>query len=103
MLRATCVEISPGTVSSKMTLEENNCNITKLEMVKSDADVTVTAERDIDAVIPMKQEHCSVPEDCDRISVSPLLYLLIYEFFKFELVKSVNFTYTCLATSASHR
>jgi hypothetical protein len=66
--------------SSKTTLEENNCNITKLDMVKSDADVTVTGERDIDAVIWMKQEHCSVPEDCDRIAVSLLLYLLIYDF-----------------------
>ena len=76
-LRATCGEISPGTMSSKVTLKENNCNITKLDMVKSDADVTVTGERDIDAVIRMKQE----PEDCDQIAVSPLLHLLIYDFF----------------------
>jgi hypothetical protein len=85
MLRATCAELSPGTVSSKMTLEENNCNITKLDMVKSDADVTVTGERDIDAVIQMKREPyavpCCVPEDCDGITVSLVLYLLIYVFF----------------------
>jgi hypothetical protein len=76
-------------------------------MVKSDADVTVTGERDIDAVIRMKQESyaidCRVPEDCDGIMVSPLLYLLIYGCLKFELAKSVKFTCTCLATAASHR
>jgi head-tail adaptor len=84
MLRATCAEISRGTVSSKTTLEENNCNITKLDMVKRDADITVTGERDIDAVIRMKQEphavHCSVSEGCDRIMVSPLLCLLMFFF-----------------------
>jgi hypothetical protein len=83
--RVTCAEISSGTIPSEMTSEENNCNITKLDMVKSDADVTVTGERDIEAVIRIKQEpsevHCSVPEDCDRITVSPLSHLLIYVFF----------------------
>jgi hypothetical protein len=68
-------------------------------MEKNDADVTVTVKRDIDAVFRMKQEpyavHCSVLEDCDGITVSPQLCLLIYDFFKFELAKSVNFTYTC--------
>jgi len=85
ILRATCAELSPGTVPSETTSEENNCNITKLDMVKSDADVTVTGERDIEAVIRIKQEpsevHCSVPEDCDGIKVSPLSHLLIYVFF----------------------
>jgi hypothetical protein len=80
----TCSVISRGPASSKTTLEENNCNITKLDMAKSDADVTVTGERETDAVIRMKQEPyavpCSVPEDCDRIMVSPLLCLLIYVF-----------------------
>jgi hypothetical protein len=84
MLLATCAELSPGTVFSRTTLEENNCNITKLDMVKSDADVTETGERNIDAVNRMKQEPyaepCCVPEDCDPITVSPLLYLLIYVF-----------------------
>jgi hypothetical protein len=50
-------------------------------MVKNDAAVTVTGERDIDADVWMKPEPyalpCGVPEDCDRITVSPLLYLLI--------------------------
>jgi len=76
--------VPTGTVSSKATLEEDNCNTTKLDMVKNDADVTVNVKRDIDAVFRMKQEpcavHCSVPEDCDGITVSPLLYLLIYDF-----------------------
>jgi len=53
-------------------------------MVKSDANVTVSGQGDIDAVTRMKQGpydvHCSVPEDCDRITVSPLLYLLIFFF-----------------------
>lgn len=53
-------------------------------MVKNDANVTVSGQEDIDAVIGMKQGpyavHCSVPEDCDRITVSPLLYMLIYFF-----------------------
>jgi hypothetical protein len=76
-----CSMISRGTASSKTTLEENNCSITKLDMAKSDAGVTVTGERESDAVIRMKQEPyavpCSVPEDCDRITVSHLLCLLI--------------------------
>lgn len=54
-------------------------------MVKSDANVTVSGQGEIDAVMRMTQGpyavHCSVPEECDRITVSPLLYLLIYVFF----------------------
>jgi hypothetical protein len=89
VMRDACTQATSGTVFSKTTLEENNCNRTKLDMLKSDADVTVSGERGIDAVIRMKQGpsavHCIVPEDCDRITVGPVLYSLIYIYIFFYL------------------
>ena len=75
-------------------------------MAKSDAGVTVTGERESDAVIRMKQEPyavpCSVPEDCDRITVSHLLCLLICFFLIWTREKCEFYVHLFSKISASH-